>query len=58
MSSSTHGLLKEVVADLTYMYGGDKNGEGLLDLWKKVKAPQEPERVSHTCWSAWIVPIC
>jgi hypothetical protein len=38
--------MTEILADLTYMYGGEKGCEGLIDLWKKVKLPQEPERVS------------
>jgi hypothetical protein len=29
------------------MYGGEKGCEGLLDLWKRVKLPQEPEMVSQ-----------
>jgi hypothetical protein len=45
VSTSTHRLLTEIVADLTYMYGGEKGCEGLPDLWKKVKLPQEPEVV-------------
>ena len=46
VSSATHRLLTEILADLTYMYGGEKGCEGLHDLWKKVKMPQEPEMVS------------
>jgi hypothetical protein len=49
ISSSTHRLLTEILADLTYMYGGEKGCEGLLDLWKRVKLPQEPEMVSPLC---------
>jgi hypothetical protein len=48
VSLPTYRLLMEILADLTYMYGGEKGCEGLLDLWKKVKSPQDPERVSHT----------
>lgn len=43
----TYRLLVEILADLTNMYGGEKGCEGLLDLWKKVKSPQDPERVRH-----------
>lgn len=43
----THRLLTEVLADLTFMYGTEKGCEGLADLWKKIKLPQEPERVSR-----------
>ena len=46
VSQSTYRLLTEVLADLTFMYGTEKGCEGLSDLWKKVKSPQEPERVS------------
>jgi hypothetical protein len=46
VSPPTYRLLTEILADLTYMYGGEKGCEGLPDLWKKVKLPQEPERVS------------
>lgn len=42
----THRLLTEVLADLTFMYGNEKGCEGLADLWKKIKLPQESERVS------------
>jgi hypothetical protein len=47
VSVPTYRLLMEILADLTYMYGGEKGCEGLLDLWKKVKSPQDSERVSH-----------
>jgi hypothetical protein len=46
VSPPTYRLMTEILADLTYMYGGEKGCEGLMDLWKKVKLPQEPERVS------------
>ncbi|ODO02955.1 hypothetical protein I350_05798 [Cryptococcus amylolentus CBS 6273] len=43
VSLSTKKLLTDILADLTYAYGMDKECGGLTDLWKKVKLPQEPE---------------
>ncbi|WVQ76618.1 hypothetical protein IAR50_006291 [Cryptococcus sp. DSM 104548] len=43
VSLSTRKLLTDILADLTHAYGMDKECGGLIDLWKKVKLPQEPE---------------
>ena len=40
-------MLTEILADLTYLYGQEKGCEGLLELWKKVKLPQESDFVSY-----------
>jgi hypothetical protein len=47
VSVATHRLLVDILADLTYNYGGEKGCEGLGELWRKVKMPQEPELVSR-----------
>ncbi|KIR78097.1 hypothetical protein I305_04739 [Cryptococcus gattii E566] len=43
VSPSTHRLLTDVIADLTFSYGMEKGCEMLVDVWKKVKLPQESD---------------
>nr|ODN85986.1 hypothetical protein L203_04486 [Cryptococcus depauperatus CBS 7841] len=43
VSPSVHRLLTDVIADLTYTYGTEKGCEMLLEAWRKIKLPQEPE---------------
>ena len=45
VSISTRKIMTDVIADLTYNYGHDKGSEALVELWKKVKMPQESEYV-------------
>lgn len=42
--------MTDILADLSYSYGMEKGCEGLVDLWKKVKLPQEPDFVSVTTY--------
>lgn len=46
VTAGTYKIMTEIVADLTFLYGQEKGCDGLLDLWKKVKLPQEPDNVS------------
>lgn len=48
MSPSTHRLLTDVIADLTFSYGMEKGCEMLVDVWKKIKLPQESDYVSYS----------
>lgn len=43
VSPSTHRLLTDVIADLTFSYGMEKGCEMLVDVWKKIKLPQESD---------------
>ncbi|WVR04273.1 hypothetical protein IAU60_001273 [Kwoniella sp. DSM 27419] len=43
VSVQTHRLLTDILADLTFSYGMEKGCEGLMEMWKKVKLPQEPD---------------
>jgi len=45
LSQPTYQLVSEVLAALTWQYGMLKGCEGLGELWRKVKLPQEPEIV-------------
>jgi hypothetical protein len=45
VSAPTHTAITDILADLTYNYGQEKGCESLVELWKKVKLPQEPEQV-------------
>ncbi|KIR70398.1 hypothetical protein I310_05644 [Cryptococcus deuterogattii CA1014] len=47
VSPSTHRLLTDVIADLTFSYGMEKGCEMLVDVWKKVKLPQESDYVAN-----------
>jgi hypothetical protein len=40
-------MIADILADITYHFGGDKGSEGLGELWRKVKMPQEPDEVSR-----------
>lgn len=53
LTAQSHKMLTEILADLTYLYGQEKGCEGLLELWKKVKLPQESDFVSSiiTCFA-------
>ncbi len=46
LSTPTHKFITDILADLTYMYGTEKGCEALVELWRKVKMPQEPDLVS------------
>lgn len=48
VSPSTHRLLTDVIADLTFSYGMEKGCEMLVDVWKKVKLSQESDYVRHS----------
>ena len=48
ISAATCRTMTDILADLTYMYGTETGCEGLLELWRKVKKPQQPDHVSHT----------
>ncbi|ORX33522.1 hypothetical protein BD324DRAFT_639653 [Kockovaella imperatae] len=41
VSLSTRKVMTDVIADLTYNYG--QNSEALVELWKKVKMPQDAD---------------
>ncbi|WWC87356.1 uncharacterized protein L201_002245 [Kwoniella dendrophila CBS 6074] len=43
VSQPTYKLLTDILSDLTFTYGQEKGCEGLGELWKKVKLPQESE---------------
>ncbi|WVQ68769.1 uncharacterized protein L199_006978 [Kwoniella botswanensis] len=43
VSQPTYKLLTDILSDLTFSYGQEKGCEGLGELWKKVKLPQESE---------------
>ncbi|OCF40210.1 hypothetical protein I317_05967 [Kwoniella heveanensis CBS 569] len=43
VSAATHRLLSDILADLTFSYGMEKGCEGLVEMWKKVKLPQEAD---------------
>jgi hypothetical protein len=45
VSAPTHTAITDILADLTYNYGQEKGCESLVELWKKVKLPQESEQV-------------
>jgi len=47
VTSSTHQAIAGILGDITYHFGGDKGSEALVELWKKVKLPQEADTVSH-----------
>lgn len=49
LSVPTHRIMTDILADLTYMYGAEKGCEGLTELWKKIKMPQEPDQVGLAC---------
>jgi hypothetical protein len=44
---NTHRTITDILADLTFNFGGEKGCEPLVDMWKKVKMPQEPDKVCH-----------
>lgn len=46
VNMQTHRMMLDVLGDLTYLYGAEKGCEGLSELWRKVKTPQEPDTVS------------
>lgn len=46
VTSSTHQAIASILGDVTYHFGGDKGSEALVELWKKVKLPQESDTVS------------
>jgi hypothetical protein len=46
VSTPTYKVITDILADLTYNYGKEKGCEGLIELWRKIKLPQEPETVS------------
>ncbi|WWD21898.1 hypothetical protein CI109_106386 [Kwoniella shandongensis] len=43
VSEFTHRLFTDIIADLVFSYGMEKGTEPLVDLWKKVKTPDEPD---------------
>ncbi|WVQ97500.1 hypothetical protein IAU59_004614 [Kwoniella sp. CBS 9459] len=43
VSANTHRLLTDILADLTFSYGMEKGCDGLVEMWKRVKLPQEPD---------------
>nr|XP_019008923.1 uncharacterized protein I206_06610 [Kwoniella pini CBS 10737]OCF47704.1 hypothetical protein I206_06610 [Kwoniella pini CBS 10737] len=43
VSQPTYKLITDILSDLTFSYGLEKGCEGLAELWKKVKLPQESE---------------
>ncbi|KAK4683955.1 hypothetical protein P7C73_g6253, partial [Tremellales sp. Uapishka_1] len=43
ISPATHRLLTDVLGGLTYQYGGDKGCEGLGEMWRRIKLPQESD---------------
>ena len=45
VSVSTLRMISDILADLTYNFAGEKGCEGLVELWKKVKMPQESDYV-------------
>lgn len=53
VNPNTHRTITDILADLAYNFGGEKGCEPLVDLWKKVKLPQEPDSVS--CETYFIV---
>lgn len=46
VSQSTYRTTMEIVSGVTYTYHANRSCEGLLDLWNKVKRPEDPEFVS------------
>lgn len=51
VNPNTHRTIVDILADLAYHFGNEKGCEPLVDMWKKVKMPQEPDNVS------WLVQI-
>nr|XP_018265924.1 uncharacterized protein I303_02301 [Kwoniella dejecticola CBS 10117]OBR88082.1 hypothetical protein I303_02301 [Kwoniella dejecticola CBS 10117] len=56
VSQPTYRLMTDILSDLTFSYGQEKGCEGLGELWKKVKLPQEsdignPLPVDHPIFS-------
>lgn len=45
LSPAAHDAITHILADLTYNFGQEKGAEGLVELWKKLKLPQEPDTV-------------
>lgn len=45
VSPATHRIIADILSDLTYNFGSDKGSEALVELWRKVKLPQEPDLV-------------
>ncbi|ORY24881.1 hypothetical protein BCR39DRAFT_545694 [Naematelia encephala] len=43
VSGNTHRIMTDILADLTYNFGAEKGCEGLGELWRKVKMPQESD---------------
>lgn len=48
VSPATHRVIADILSDLTYNFGPDKGSEALVELWRKVKLPQEPDMVRHS----------
>lgn len=46
VSPATHRMIADILADITYNFGQEKGFEGLGELWRKIKMPQEPDSVS------------
>lgn len=46
VSAQTRGVIADVLADLTWHYGGDTGCEPLGELWRKIKVDGQPDNVS------------